>query len=123
MQGCPAIQAELNAPAAPGVKVPGKDPPGQSATGRLGGQEENWNGNKLEWKDRGRHTRETQFWSFNKSKVGRDMPFPSAHRSQKLTRVTRIKANQVTVIPDLPRLLFQFLLSEKSILKTHERAD
>lgn len=75
-----------------------------------------WNG-KIEEETLGKPF----FWSFHKRKVGRDVPFPSTHHSQKLTRVTRNKSKQVRVIPDLPRLLFQFLLSEKSILKTHER--
>lgn len=76
----------------------------------VGGQEDSWNGNKLEQKDRGRDTRETHFWSFPKSKVGRDMPFPSAHCSQKLTRVTRNKSKSghsdvrppQVIIPVLP---------------------
>lgn len=51
------------------------------------GREINWNGN-LEEETLGKH----YFLSFHKSKVGRDMPFPSAHHSQKLTRITRNKS-------------------------------
>lgn len=91
MQGCPAIQAELNAAAAPRVRVTGPLQVDLQLEGwedkKRTGMEICLNG-KIEEEKLGKRF----LWSFHKSKVGRDIPFPSAHCSQNLTRVTRNKS-------------------------------
>lgn len=91
MQGCPAIQAELNATAAPGVRVTGPlqvNLQEEWEDKKRIGMEISWNG-KREEETQGKHF---FFLCFHKNKLGRSMPFPSAHCSQKLTRVTRNKS-------------------------------
>lgn len=73
-----------------------KPSPGWSATGRVGGEKEKWNGNKLERKAgwRASYTREIFFQGFHTSKVGSDMPFPAAHCSRGLTALPRAMRNK-----------------------------
>lgn len=94
--GCPATQADLNAAAAPGCGCSENPPPGPSAAGRVGGEKEKWNGNKLERKAGGRasYTRETLFQGFHTSKAGGDMPFPAAYRSWELPALPRAIRNK-----------------------------